>query len=157
MKLRTLFYLFVLLLFSSCKGKYEDLLYLTWLKGEWKSITHDKVMLEKWKFVDDSTLVGSSYLLQKKDTILSEEMAIKMRNSKLYFSAQIMNEDSSYTETLFEVKKLEENKIEFENLLNEFPQNIVYAKIGKDSLLAYISGNYRGQYNRINFPMKKQE
>jgi hypothetical protein len=80
-----------------------------------------------------------------------------VRQDSLFFKTVITREDSLIETARFNMLKLEEEKIVFENLLHDFPQRIVYAAENSNKLIAYIDGNLNGQYNRINFFMKRKK
>ncbi|MBU2019557.1 MAG: hypothetical protein KJ941_07920 [Bacteroidetes bacterium] len=149
------FLIISLVLFSACSGKYEGIEKMAWLNGTWQSNTHGKIICEQWTLANDSTMNGASYYIQNTDTLMQETMTISMREGKMFFQTIVIDKDSTTEETRFEMLTLKDDKVEFENLLHDFPQKIVYAKQNKDSLIAYIDGNFNGQYNRINFPMKR--
>jgi hypothetical protein len=153
MKFVLLFFVIVSIL--SCSVKYDRIEKVLWLQGKWESNIHGKKICEEWKLVNDSTLFGASYFIQNMDTLIQETMNIEIREGQMFFKAIAIAEDSTIEETKFELLSLTSEKVEFENLLHDFPQKIVYARQNKDSLIAYIDGNYNGQYNRINFPMKR--
>lgn len=143
-----------LLTLAACSKPYERMQQLTWMEGEWHSKMQGKEIIEKWKLEDDSTLVGTSYFVKELDTLLSENMTISIRNGDLCFNAQVSDQNDGET-VPFKVLKMEEKKVHFENLLHDFPQQIVYYSTTKDSLAAYIDGNLNGNYERIDFRMKR--
>lgn len=149
---------FLVSLASCSPVKYEDIDQLAWLRGKWGTDIQGKNMAEEWVRLNDSTLIGQSYFLEGQDTILEEQMTIATRNSLTYFQT-IINEKGSPDQdtTRFEMVELEEGKIIFENLFHDFPQRITYTHPSKDSLWAYIDGDLKGNYERIDFKMKRRK
>jgi hypothetical protein len=47
-------------------------------------------------------------------------------------------------------------KMVFENEQHDFPQQISYQKLSRDSLVAEISGVIKGEFRAQQFPMRKE-
>lgn len=145
-------------LISSCSKRYEDMDQLGWLQGKWSSDIQGKNMLEEWVRLNDSTIMGHSYFMEGTDTILGEKMTIATRLNTTYFQTVISQKGKENVDTTrFEMAEIEEGKIVFENLFHDFPQRIVYTHPSKDSIWAYLDGELMGNYERIDFKMKKRK
>lgn len=143
---------------SCSPNKYEDIDQLAWLRGKWGTDIQGKEMTEEWVRLNDSTILGSSYLMENKDTLFEEQMTIATRNGITFFQTIITTkEEEDVDTTRFEMIELEEGKIIFENLFHDFPQRITYTHPSKDSLWAYIDGDQMGNYQRIDFKLKRRK
>ena len=155
--MKKILFFFALVSQLSCSPSLNDLDDLNFLEGSWYGNIQGKEMIEKWTLEGDSLWLGKSYMIDGADTVLSECMSIVSRSGKLQFIANTNPKDSLHETVSFSLMETKEGCFRFENLFNDFPQNVVYCELSKDSLLAYIDGNYQGQYNRINFPMKRKK
>ncbi len=57
--------------------------------------------------------------------------------------------------TPFPATALTDSSVTFANPSHDFPQRILYRKVGADSLVARIEGDQGGQVRGMNFPMKR--
>jgi antitoxin component YwqK of YwqJK toxin-antitoxin module len=127
---------------------------MEWLDGNWTSVVQGNKVTESWRRSNDSTWTGQSKFLKNGEVLFSEEMTISKHNDVFSFtsSSDDQNEGQSIQ---FIAKEINKNKVVFENLEHDFPQQIVYEKNHPDSMLAYITGNLNGKVERINFRMSK--
>lgn len=59
--------------------------------------------------------------------------------------------------TLFRAATFTDREIVFANPEHDFPQRIVYTRVGKDSLIARIEGDRAGRRQPVSYPFKKVE
>ena len=57
--------------------------------------------------------------------------------------------------TPFPAATITDTSVTFSNPSHDFPQRILYRKVGADSLVARIEGDQGGQVRGMNFPMKR--
>ncbi|MCB0663702.1 MAG: hypothetical protein KDC24_13230 [Saprospiraceae bacterium] len=55
-----------------------------WLPGHWKGQLGNETYYTDWKVKDENTLVGKGYTLQKDDTLIKEEVALKQIGNEVY-------------------------------------------------------------------------
>jgi|TARA_R110000737_G_scaffold258784_1_gene267370 antitoxin component YwqK of YwqJK toxin-antitoxin module len=129
---------------------------MNWLDGKWISKVQGNDVTESWKRTNDSTWTGQSEFTKDGELLFSEEMTISKHNNVFSFtsSSDDQNEGKSVQFIATEVSK---EKVVFENKEHTYPQQIVYEKNHKDSMLAYISGKFNGQEQRINFRMSRRK
>ena len=130
-------------LFISCSPDIED---LSWLEGSWQREYNDVTQIEDWRFEADS-LIGISYFVRGNDSSIQETMVIYSDGADLVFNARIPEQNIN---TLFTQSDLDDQKISFENPMNDFPQTIVYQR-KQDSLYAGIIGAVNGYDKSIVF------
>lgn len=127
-----------------------------WLIGSWKNQSAKTLDIETWKKLDDSTFVGRSYSLAGTDTVSSEHIRIEQHAGKLYYIPTVKNQNGGKAVT-FTLTSANNQHLVFENPEHDFPQKITYTQINKDSLVAEISGVWKGKQRAIQFPMKRDK
>jgi len=123
-----------------------------WLIGEWKNQTLKGQSVESWKKLNDSTLLGKSYVLRGTDTVSVEHIRLEEHHGNLYYIPTVKNQNEGKPVT-FTMTTSSADHFVFENPEHDFPQKITYNRINKDSLVAEISGTYKGKQRAIKFPM----
>ena len=123
-----------------------------WLLGDWQNKTARGISSESWKKLNDSTFLGKSYVLRGTDTVSAEHIRLEEHNGTLYYIPTVKNQNEGKP-VIFTMTTALANGFIFENPKHDFPQKISYDLIGKDSLMAEISGTYKGKQRAIKFPM----
>ena len=158
MKIPSILFLFSVFLIESCQfgpKKIEgDLSNFDWMDGAWMDSSSTGKMVEEWNEINDSVMVGSSIYLAGLDTIFFEEISLKKINGEIYYIPSIQVEDGLQP-VLFKFISATNGEFIFENKKHDFPQRIVYSNPVKDSLVAYIDGNQKGEYRKEYFRMKR--
>lgn len=126
-----------------------------WLEGNWSAKNKDgSLSFENWKKLNDSTMVGNSYVLSGKDTLFSEKMSLEERNSNINYIPVVSNQNDGKP-VPFELMSFGPGTIIFENTEHDFPTHIQYILINSDSLVAEISGKKKGKKAKEIFPYKR--
>jgi len=132
--------------------RHRELKKAAWLLGRWQHQSARGLTTETWKKLNDSTFVAKSYELRGKDTVSAESIRLEQHGSNLYYIPTVKNQNNGKPVT-FTMVKSPAGSLLFENPAHDFPQKISYTRIGRDSLLAEISGIYKGKPGAIKFPM----
>ncbi|MBL0170351.1 MAG: hypothetical protein IPP90_06385 [Gemmatimonadaceae bacterium] len=66
-----------------------------------------------------------------------------------------MAHPSGQAETVFPATIVHDTLLVFNNPAHDFPQQISYRRVGRDSVVARIEGTRGGQVRGVNFPMKR--
>ena len=111
-------------------------------------------MYESWVKQNDSALIGKSYMLKGKDTVVFESVRLVQEQTNLFYIPTVKNQNNGLP-VRFALKTISKEKMIFENPTHDFPQVISYAKTGADSLVAEISGMVKGKEQKETYPMKK--
>lgn len=146
--------LIVLELFSSCTNRKSLLDKSEWLLGTWKSKTSNGILYETWQKGDANNFYAKSYYLNNSDTILFETIQLKESEEKLIYIVSAPKEKKELPVSFTSSEVTHEGFI-FENKLHDFPQIISYKLLSSDSLIAEISGKYKGEILKEQFNMKK--
>lgn len=125
-----------------------------WLVGTWQNATSKGNVYEKWKQINPKKLVGMSYTMNQKDTVIFENLELLEEDNKLFYIPTVKNQNKGLP-VRFKSKEISDTELIFENLQHDFPQRISYKKISQDSLTAEISGIQNREKVKATFPMKK--
>lgn len=138
--------------FAQHTTRHPQLKKADWLIGEWKNQTQKGLSVESWKKLNDSTFLGKSYVLRGTDTVSAEHIRLEAHHGNLYYIPTVKNQNEGKPVT-FTMTTSSADHFVFENPEHDFPQKITYNRISKDSLVAEISGTYKGKQRAIKFPM----
>lgn len=143
----------ILLFFVAATRQDKPLNKARWLVGDWvsKSGVH-----ENWAVQNDSLFAGKSFFINGKDTMVMETIQLLQRGNELFYIPTVKNQNGGQPVS-FKMIKLTDKEMEFENLGHDFPQKISYTQVGKDSLLAEISGMVNGVERSRLFPMTRSK
>jgi hypothetical protein len=132
---------------------------MKWMAGTWKTDIGSGYIIEQWKIINDSTLTGKSFFVQKvrldpptrqqKDTILQETIELAFRNGGWYYIPTVKTQNNAQPVS-FKVVFLKGTEFISENPAHDFPQRIAYRRI-KNQLFASIEGKKNGKYGKQNF------
>jgi hypothetical protein len=126
---------------------------LAWLQGCRKIDTPERIVEEQWSAPRARSMLGASRTARGDKLVAHEFVLLRERGEQLAYEVQ----PSGQAATVFLSIKLEETSVVFENLQNDFPQRVAYARKG-DELLAWIKGprpGQPGQMLRIDYPYRR--
>ncbi|MCO6146642.1 DUF6265 family protein [Flavobacterium sp. NRK1] len=127
-----------------------------WFIGNWQNTTAEPNFGEVWKKANDSVFKGKSFIIKDKQVNFNEFMTLIESKGKLTFIAAVPGQNEEQ-EVSFEGTSLTSDSIVFENPDHDFPNKIVYNKIGEDSLVAVIYGMQKGKPASVKFAMKRSD
>lgn len=141
---------------GSTKKAYTNIAKAGWFLGEWGNKSAEGELTERWNKENDSVYHGESYfVVGGKDTVFSEHVKLEDANGKLAYIVTVPGQNNEQP-VRFEMTSSNENRIVFENPQHDYPNKIVYNKVGNDSLVAEISGIRKGKPKSEKFSMKKR-
>lgn len=114
------------------------------LVGTWQMNTPKGVVMETWKYSNDSTLKGISHFIKNNDTTIQETIEIVFRNEKMYYIPTVNGQNNNSPISFLMIKN-ENNRYIFENKEHDFPQRIIYNIQSKNSIEASIEGVIAGE------------
>jgi len=111
-----------------------------WLVGDWRFDDGKAVTYESWKEMDTNYYEGHSFIIKKgqKDTTFSEFMKVIKFGKEWYFLAKF---PSRKLPVSFKLVYLRNYRAVFQNVENDFPQQIMYENNINFNLQATIEGN----------------
>jgi hypothetical protein len=108
-------------------------------------------MVELWTPAVNNVMTGTSYSVTDTSQRELEQLRLFARGDTLIYEAhpstQMMNE--------FKSTKITAQEIVFEDPEHDFPQRIIYRRVGADSLIAVTEGDRAGRAQPITFAFKK--
>lgn len=135
----------------SCKNQSDV---FSKMNGDWKVYVEEGQMTECWKRMDENTFAGTCMLMNNQDTLFFETMKIHKMHNRFFYSTSFISNGILH-ETDFKLKKMNGQKIIFENKSHDFPQIISYTFYSPDSMIAKIGGREKDTIRYEYFPMKK--
>lgn len=107
------------------------------LAGRWLMETPRQSFLEQWE-KKGALYSGFMSVIENGDTITAENIRILAEKEDYYYEATTAGQNDSAA-VKFKLVSYQPNEWVFENLMHDYPQRIVYAFVGNDSLVASIS------------------
>jgi hypothetical protein len=122
-----------------------------WIEGEWINNSKQGDFTEIWQRDTDSTYIGKSFVIVRKDTVFYEKLNLTTKNDTLFYTVSVRNQNKEKPVSFYATKE-EASQLVFENPKHDFPTKIAYTKITNDSMVAVVSGQGKSQV----FPMKRK-
>lgn len=122
-----------------------------WLEGCWQMVRGSTTTTERWMAPANDAMVGDSRTLANGAERESERLRLFAVGDTLVYEST----PSSQTMARFRTTTTTGNEITFANPEHDFPQRIVYRRVGADSLIARIEGDRAGRRQPVTFPYKK--
>ena len=129
---------------------------LKWLVGTWVYHSSKSTLYETWMMKSDDEMFGKSYMLKDADTLIFEQIRLTLELGKYFYIPTVTNQNNQMP-VRFPAKSVSAHEMIFEDLQHDFPQQVKYTLIRKDSLVAVVSGVENGKYREEVFPMNKIE
>jgi len=123
---------------------------LHWIAGCWQQQTpsRHRSIDEQWMMPRAGTMFGMSRTIRNDSLVEFEHLQIFERNGRAVYHA----EPSGKTPADFEAPVVSDTLVVFENFAHDFPQRIIYRRLGPDSLVARIEGRRGGELRGVDFP-----
>jgi hypothetical protein len=118
-----------------------------WLAGCWEQRAGGRLVEEQWMAPRGGTMLGMSRTTRGDTLVEYEQVRIFERGGKLVYAAHPSGQEPAE----FESTTLTDSLIVFENPTHDFPQRIVYQRLGLDSLIARVEGTTRGRARSFQF------
>lgn len=125
---------------------------LSWLAGCWSSENNEAGSVEQWMQPAAGVMLGMARTVKSGKTVEFEFMRIhEAPDATLLFTAI----PSGQKETTFSQLRLSDAEVAFENPAHDFPQRVIYRRVGDTRLVASIEGTRKGAPRTIDFPMRR--
>jgi hypothetical protein len=124
---------------------------LPWLAGCWEGRAGTRLVEEHWLAPRGGTLLGVSRTTVGDSLVEYEYLRIHARADTLVFAAA----PSGQTPAEFRTVSGAADVVRFENLAHDFPQRVIYRRVGSDSVVARIEGRRGGELRGIDFPYRR--
>ncbi|MDF1864440.1 MAG: DUF6265 family protein [Saprospiraceae bacterium] len=130
-----------------------EMIDLDWLIGKWKREGKRNTIFEEWE-KEGGSFVGKSYVELGNELKISETLEIFQKESETFYTPTVINQNEGEA-IPFKMLGSFKDRFIFLNSEHDFPQKIVYRKIGKDSLKVQISGPMNDTWRKIDFDFEK--
>ena len=117
---------------------------IKWLAGKWQQTIKEGTLFENWTVASTDSMAGVSGLINGKDTIVTERIALTCRDGAIVYSPTVNGQNNNQP-VPFTLTRSTADSFIFENPAHDFPSMITYVRINTDSLIATISGNPGGK------------
>lgn len=126
---------------------------LAWLAGCWASERGEPGSVEQWMPLAGGTMLGMSRTVKNGRTLEHEFLQIRTttENRVVYIA-----EPSGQKRTVFELLRMDEREVVFENLAHDFPQRVIYRRGEGGQLAARIEGLRNGVMRGVDFPLRRE-
>jgi len=126
----------------------HDIARAGWIAGCWELRAGPRVTQEQWMAPAGGAMVGMSRMVIG-DALRDWEFVL-LGPSPAGLAYQVT--PSRQSPTSFPATVVTDTLLVFENAANDFPQRIIYRRVGADSLRARIEGSMGGQQRAVDFP-----
>jgi hypothetical protein len=126
---------------------------MAWLKGCWVQAKSNGVVEELWMAPGGGTMLGLGRTLKDGKLREYEYVRIVEADGSLAYVA----EPSGQEKATFPLKSLTPDEVVFENPTHDFPQRVIYRRLGPDVVTGRIEGEIGGQAKSVEFPYKRCE
>ena len=124
---------------------------LKWMAGCWERRANNLVITEQWSFPRARMMFGAGQTTRGDSTIEYEHTRIFERDGRLVYSAQ----PSGQSPAEFVADSASNYSVIFSNPAHDFPQRVIYRRLGADSLLGRIEGQRGGQVRGVDFSYRR--
>jgi hypothetical protein len=122
-----------------------------WMQGCWQATGAEAGSGEQWTSAAGGSMLGMSKTVKGGKTVAFEFVRIaEVEPGKLGYIAQ----PSGAAPTTFVLLRHSDTEFVFENLAHDFPQRVMYRRVGDKLLHARIEGTSKGKHKSIDFPMR---
>lgn len=139
-----------------------------WLTGVWELMPAEPVpgerVFEEWSLLNDNTLLGKSFSVNQRytdippDTLVSENLVLSLEDNDVYYTPTVYGQNGDEPIPFkMEASVGTPGSYTFKNDEHDFPKQIIYRTVGKDSLVVSLSGTTEGTEMEQEFHYKKRE
>jgi len=142
-----------LILAAQLAGPTATIDQMAWLKGCWIQTKPNGVVEELWMGPGGGVMLGLGRTLRDGKLRDHEFVRIVEADGSLAYVAAPSGQDKA----TFPLKSLTPDEAVFEDLAHDFPQRVIYRRLGPDAVTGRIEGQIGGQAKSIDFPYKRCE
>lgn len=142
-----------LILAASLAGPPATIDQMAWLKGCWIQTKPNGVVEELWMAPGGGVMLGLGRTVRDGEPRDYEFVRIVEAGGSLAYMA----EPSGQEKATFPLKSLTTDEAVFEDPTHDFPQRVIYRRLGPDAVTGRVEGQIAGQAKAIDFPYKRCE
>lgn len=122
--------------------------------GTWVMKTKKGYFAERREKKNATTLQNRAFKISGTDTTILEQVELIQTADHIHYISTVKDQNGSQP-VLFRLIEAKDDRFIFVNPDHDFPQRIIYHFVAKDSLHAWIEGNYNGKETRSDFYYKR--
>lgn len=122
-----------------------------WLAGCWELNRGSRTGFEMWMPPAGGVMLGASRTVAGGIVVEWERLQLSEQDGKLVYTSL----PSGQTEASFVSTTVTDSSFTVENPQHDFPQRIIYRRLGADSLIAHIEGPGPNGNRGFDFPMRR--
>ena len=145
---------FLALMPSSHSDKGNRVSTVYWMLGTWEGKTSKSTIYEAWEKATDGAMKGTTYKVSGTDTTLLEDIQLLEEEGLIFYLPTVKNQNEGKP-VRFKAIEVTDSSLVVENQSHDFPTQIAYRMVHKDSLVATISGVRQGKHQDFVLGMKK--
>jgi hypothetical protein len=124
---------------------------MAWLTGCWTQTQAETSIEERWMTPAGGVMLGMGRAVRNGKLRDYEYTRIVETDGSLAYVAEPSGQDKA----TFPLKTLTSDEAVFENPTHDFPQRVIYRRVGADEIVGRIEGQIGGQARAIDFPYKR--
>jgi hypothetical protein len=124
---------------------------LGWLAGCWQRSSGRRVVEEQWMRPRAGLMLGAGRTVDGDSVVEFEQVRLHERGGRLVYAAAPFGQPPAE----FESAVVSDSVVTFENPAHDFPQRIIYRRLGADSLVARIEGVRGGKVRGVDFAYRR--
>jgi hypothetical protein len=124
---------------------------LGWLAGCWERSSGRGVVEEQWMRPRAGLMLGAGRTVEGDSVVEFEQVRLHERGGRLVYATA----PSGQPPAEFESALVSDSTATFENPAHDFPQRIIYRRLGTDSLVARIEGVRGGRLRDVDFTYRR--
>lgn len=121
-----------------------------WLAACWEAVSPTRRIVERWR-ATGGELRGDSRTVAGTRDVEGERLRLYAKGDTLVYDAH----PSGQARTEFRAAGSSGDSVVFQNPAHDFPQRIIYKKVGADSLIARIEGDRAGRRQPTTFSYRR--
>lgn len=143
-----------IILFTGCKEDNPMESFDSWI-GTWTENQADGVFKEVWTKDSDTLFLGTSSMVNGKDTLFREDIRLVLRGKDIFYIPTVpgQNEDKPVE---FKLIASSDKSWTFENKAHDFPKQIIYSLNNPNSITATIQGTENNRSKKFSFHLKRK-
>ena len=136
---------------AQLKATATDLARLGWMAGCWAGTSGGLTSEEQRMPLRAGSMVGVGREIRGDRLTSAELTVIRLRADSLVYEAFPTGQPPA----VFAAIAVTDSSVTFADPAHDFPQRIMYRRVGADSLLARIEGERNGQVRGLDYPMRR--
>jgi hypothetical protein len=142
----------VFVLLAPSRGVAEDpLAPVSWLAGCWSFTANGRTVDEQWMRPAGGVMLGMSRAVREGRAPTVEFVVLRVDGGRLVYDAR----PEGQTRTLFPLAKSGADEVVFENPAHDFPQRVIYRRVGADQIRARVEGRTSNGEQGFDYPFTR--